>query len=44
MIKKYGFVRVASAISKVKIANTLYNIENKLSNEKVLEIINLLSV
>ena len=27
MIKKYGFVRVASAIPKVKIANTLYNIE-----------------
>lgn len=27
MIKKYGFVRVASAIPKVKIANTLYNVE-----------------
>lgn len=27
MIKRYGFVRVASAIPKVKIANTIYNIE-----------------
>ena len=27
MIKKYGFVRVASAIPKVKIGNTIYNVE-----------------